>query len=203
MNQGIFNNNYFYSLITNGWGPETAINGDNTKNQWERVDLEVESRGHHMMMLNSDICLAYKDLKASSRNTCCAWTNSRGLFPDYFIEGERNSYCGTTVSSGSDRNFDSRAACCNDISRSGDCDNAATPNGPAYDAVRSFAFSEREFLDKFTKAWWLATENGVHTPTFSCLPSNFAEEERSQNLRITVLTLLLQSTFALLFLYRI
>lgn len=37
-NQGLFNNDYYRSLLAKGWGPETSVDGNNAKNQWKIVD---------------------------------------------------------------------------------------------------------------------------------------------------------------------
>jgi hypothetical protein len=58
-NQGIFNNDYYHSLLMKGWGPEKAVNGNEHKNQWKITDLEKDWRQDEMM-LNTDICMVYK-----------------------------------------------------------------------------------------------------------------------------------------------
>ena len=35
---GIFNNDYYKSAIAKGWSPETSVNGNAKKNQWQRAD---------------------------------------------------------------------------------------------------------------------------------------------------------------------
>jgi len=59
-NQGIFNNDYYKSLILKGWAPKEM---DADHHQWERVDLEgltEASAAPTQMMLSSDMCLAYQ-----------------------------------------------------------------------------------------------------------------------------------------------
>lgn len=56
--QGKFNNDYYKSLITKGWGAETAFAGNPKKNQWSRIDQPCAA--HRELMLNTDICLAYQ-----------------------------------------------------------------------------------------------------------------------------------------------
>lgn len=57
-NQGIFNNDYYRSLILKGWAPQTI---DATHHQWKRVDMSTEdASGIQQMMLSSDMCLAYQ-----------------------------------------------------------------------------------------------------------------------------------------------
>jgi len=58
-NQGIFNNDYYKSLLTKGWGPELAVEKNEGKNQWQIVDTTVDSSNHKEMMLNTDLCLLY------------------------------------------------------------------------------------------------------------------------------------------------
>lgn len=43
---------------------------------------------------------------------------------------------------------------------SGDCDSAKWPKGPAFRAVLTFAANEGHWLREYTRAWWIATENG-------------------------------------------
>lgn len=57
-NQGIFNNDYYRSLILKGWAPQTI---DATHHQWKRVDSSTAVAGEtQQMMLSSDMCLAYQ-----------------------------------------------------------------------------------------------------------------------------------------------
>ena len=35
---GVFNNDYYKSLLLKGWGPELAVAGNSGKNQWLRFD---------------------------------------------------------------------------------------------------------------------------------------------------------------------
>lgn len=37
--QGIFNNDYYKSLLAKGWGNRIAVHGNAKKNQWKRVDV--------------------------------------------------------------------------------------------------------------------------------------------------------------------
>jgi len=86
-NQGKFNNDYYKSLLLKGWFPEKSVNGNSGKNQWLRIDEHTEVDGHHEIMLNSDMCLAYdNDGRAgtlkSADSDCCGWIESRKLFND-------------------------------------------------------------------------------------------------------------------------
>ena len=56
--QGIFNNDFFKSLLYKGWGPELAVNDNTEKNQWQRID-EKGMGDHKEMMLNTDMALVY------------------------------------------------------------------------------------------------------------------------------------------------
>jgi hypothetical protein len=58
LNSGIFNNDYYTSILFKGWGPELAMHGNSAKNQWKRVDLKRD-QAHKELMLTSDICLAF------------------------------------------------------------------------------------------------------------------------------------------------
>ena len=58
--EGVFNNDYFIGLLTKGWGPDLAVNGNADRNQWKRIDQGSErDSAEGEMMLNSDMCLAY------------------------------------------------------------------------------------------------------------------------------------------------
>lgn len=62
-NQGIFNNDYYISLVVKGWGPEYAVEGNDAKNQWIRWDKGINSN-HKEIMLSTDMCLAYNNISA-------------------------------------------------------------------------------------------------------------------------------------------
>ena len=53
--QGIFNNDYYKSMLAKGWGPVLAVEGNPEKTQWRRID----NAGPDEMMLTTDLCLAY------------------------------------------------------------------------------------------------------------------------------------------------
>lgn len=57
-NSGIFNNNFYFSLIGKGWMPELGVGGNPNKNQWLRMDLGTDEH-HKEMMLTTDLCLAF------------------------------------------------------------------------------------------------------------------------------------------------
>jgi len=141
-NSRIFNNNYYVSMVAKGWMPKKIqypnrnigaevtskfdhfqdCGKDNsngcTKVQWARSD----SMGKHLdgpeMMLNTDLCLMYKNghmepLKAS-RDECCAWAHaSRGYqkqlkmsFEKYFepiYDDADQQWCGSSVRIGTNQ----------------------------------------------------------------------------------------------------
>jgi len=57
-NSAIFNNNYYHAIVGHGWGVNRAINGNENKNNWKRVDVQMKKEPFEMM-LNTDMCLAY------------------------------------------------------------------------------------------------------------------------------------------------
>ena len=59
-NQGKFNNGYYKSMLSKGWGPERNISGNPNKNQFKRVDHVPCNQDHHELMLSTDLCLAYQ-----------------------------------------------------------------------------------------------------------------------------------------------
>ena len=103
-NQGIFNNNYYRSIIMKGWGPQYSVGGREDRNQWKRVDAMAGQNDE--MMLTTDLCLFYDnnlDFQACIEETgnfpkcrkdfqnggeyldplvteCCAWTWSSKLY---------------------------------------------------------------------------------------------------------------------------
>jgi len=83
-NQGIFNNNYYQSIIAKGWYPLKNVGGNSALSQWVRVDQGNSSNGGtYEMMLNSDMCLytySYGAYANASAGNCCAWTASSTLF---------------------------------------------------------------------------------------------------------------------------
>lgn len=58
--EGVFNNDYYIGMLTKGWGPDLAVNGNAERNQWKRIDQGGEKdSAEEEMMLNSDLCLVY------------------------------------------------------------------------------------------------------------------------------------------------
>lgn len=52
---GSFDNDYYKQMLTRGWGPLLAVEGNEERNQWKTVDKGPEGG----LMLNSDLALAY------------------------------------------------------------------------------------------------------------------------------------------------
>ena len=73
-NSGIFNNDYFKSLLFKGWAPELAVAGNSERNQWQRID-KGKNAAVKEMMLNTDMCLAYDNNKPLG--TCIAGSKGR------------------------------------------------------------------------------------------------------------------------------
>jgi len=75
-----FNNNYFITMMANGWMPERAVGGNPLKNQWERSNraFDPASQGKQMM-LDTDLCLVFStgnfrmDGLSAKDHDCCAW----------------------------------------------------------------------------------------------------------------------------------
>lgn len=55
--EGVFDNDYFRNMVNRGWGPDLAVGSNPDRNQWKTVDIGQDD--HRLLMLNSDICLAY------------------------------------------------------------------------------------------------------------------------------------------------
>lgn len=60
---GTFNNDYYREMITQGWGAKKVGPG---KHQWDIISKEKPDGLNQMMMLNTDMCLAYNDNKKSA-----------------------------------------------------------------------------------------------------------------------------------------
>jgi hypothetical protein len=60
-NQAIFNNDYYKNVITKGWGPKRAVQGNSGKNQWQLIDDSPQEEIDGQMMLNTDMCLFFQD----------------------------------------------------------------------------------------------------------------------------------------------
>lgn len=51
-----------------------------------------------------------------------------------------------------------------------DCNDPAEPKGPGIDFIKDFVQKEEAWLDRFVKAWQIATSNGHFELDFSCAP---------------------------------
>ena len=121
--QGIFNNDYYKSLLLKGWSPQLAVGGDPLKNQWTRVDAGLVA-GENQFMLNTDLCMLFEHsrygecmratgndgkfckkelvkagpLLAQEADGCCAWHNNRVLYRQGVLDkGEPADYCGQEI----------------------------------------------------------------------------------------------------------
>jgi hypothetical protein len=77
-NQGIFNNNFYRSMLLKGW--KTEVPEGSTKFQFTRADVG-RSRTTHEFMLNSDLCLVYdlkngQDFLSHEMGDCCLMANT-------------------------------------------------------------------------------------------------------------------------------
>jgi len=181
INSRKFNNHFFVSMLANGWMPDVALNGNKDKNQWIISNENFKSKDAKVMMLNSDLCLAFTfdhdskvGLDARTQN-CCAWPEPAPILEaiSRFNGGE---YCGVKVKSNPDwllpfvegdpesrcRIKAQRAACCQGESRVADCGSVLHPTGPAGEAVFRFANDEDYWLEVFKHAWSKATTVGFH-----------------------------------------
>jgi hypothetical protein len=170
---GIFDNDYYVSMLAKGWGPYHMVQeGKPDKNEWIRVDAGHDPYTSHLqMMLDSDLCLAYrsndpqpKQILAKDTN-CCMWVDPKLLFK----EGEEGMFCGmpyaNTMSTPSFASKMGKMQCCGYSEMMGelpDCNDIRRPNGYAYEAVLDFATNQKHFLEAFKQAWWIATENGYY-----------------------------------------
>merc|ERR1719330_577362 len=155
VNSGIFNNDYFVSLVVKGWGAE-QVSSEPPKHQWKRTDSGAsDDPDAKEMMLNTDLCLLF-DENAAERD-CCAWVRS-SVIQDAVREYNGQVYCGGGGGGGPRRE---RALCCGaDTRPRDDCPTAARPNGQAAVAVVSYANDQDTWVSAFRTAWARATENG-------------------------------------------
>lgn len=125
-NQGIFNNNYYRSIIMKGWGPEFSVGGREDRNQWKRIDAMAGETDE--MMLTSDMCLMFDDNSnfrdciaeggtiascnehvgevgenvylAPLETECCAWHFAVPLYDEYAVllsDVEYEDFCGISI----------------------------------------------------------------------------------------------------------
>merc|ERR1740138_574236 len=133
------------------------------------VPGSAERQAHPEMMLNTDMCLVYKDALADESN-CCAWER----FPTLQNLGISDTHNGEPIYCGFQKPFASepfeRDWCCGlEHVLPDDC----PLQGPAVDAVNAFAANESQWLTEFKIVWKLATTKGAGSLTtlVNCAPS--------------------------------
>mmetsp|Transcript_30466 Transcript_30466/g.46680 ORF Transcript_30466/g.46680 Transcript_30466/m.46680 type:complete len:143 (-) Transcript_30466:55-483(-) len=133
--------------------------------QWKRVDIGQLAQ-HKEFMLDTDICLAYKDTEGdhmpilSSTRNCCARIN-----PNLVLKpGESEEVCGVTYTHSTPFSYLQKDACCRDTDGVffQDCNDASKPNGFAIDHVIEFAQDEDAWLDAFIESWNHGTSLGQY-----------------------------------------
>lgn len=100
-----FDNEYYRTMLLNGWGPDMNVNGSSTKHMWKPMDATWDTPDFKRRLLDTDICLPYENaaydgafLVANRALDCCAWTEDDYLFrASVMQEGRNNLYCGGTV----------------------------------------------------------------------------------------------------------
>jgi hypothetical protein len=172
-NQATFNNDFYKSMIQNGWEREKMVNEDLgiTRMQWKRTgDIDKDS-ALPMFMLNTDICLAY-NIHLNNGENCCAY-----MEPDLFLDiGRYTEFCGAPFKNLGERMPSFEDQCCKGTGPV--CDNPEDPAGPAFEAVLDFANNEHHFFRDYLKAWKIATDVGHHSlRTPAC---NKVEEPESE-----------------------
>ena len=111
-------------------------------------------------MLNTDICLVYKNklagdvfLNAESSKGCCTWTSPKLMFNNEVMKtGQSNDCCGKKITGNEEHNKkwkcdftitpaisfgckeveQGRGDCCQNIVGNEDCDDPSDPTGPAF-----------------------------------------------------------------------
>jgi hypothetical protein len=155
-----FNNNYYVSMLAKGWIPERAINGTSSKNQWMRSDTGLDSSVEgHEMMLNTDICLAFRDDRRqpllAQTEDCCAWLGANTIRD--VINDNGGIHCGGDPRGNAEQQ---RARCCLNDPNADDCGNRNNPDGPAAQSILAFARDEALWIQAFLQSWKIVTENG-------------------------------------------
>mmetsp|Transcript_62503 Transcript_62503/g.135684 ORF Transcript_62503/g.135684 Transcript_62503/m.135684 type:complete len:641 (-) Transcript_62503:115-2037(-) len=189
-----FNNDYFVSMLAKGWCPELDVNGCSDadaamgtcskKNQWQRCDVDREANNQaHEMMLNTDLCLAFRDrsggdgILRSGEDNCCTWVHSfvptfdmteviranDGTFCNVACDGShpeiKNGSTFECFSQGKEQQTAEIEACCFFETERADCRTSGigaaslAPGGPAEEAVLRFASNESAWIAAFRKAW--------------------------------------------------
>ena len=86
---------------------------------------------------------------------CCAWTK---LTPTDAFKIPRGQYCG--VDAKTFKGFPEKGECCEEGMKI-DCDHKYFSTGPAWEDYLDFSRDEVLWIKYFTKAWHMATENGM------------------------------------------
>jgi len=174
-----FDNSYYLDVINKGWSP--SVVPSSVKSQWARGDAHKDDPelAHPQMMLNTDMCLAYKDVLAES-SRCCAWERF-DVLKDAGIEDQLSDAIAnrsTPVFCGFENPFPSfgleRGWCCNNQGgqsetliplQADDCvpglKDGGKASGPAIQDMLNFAANEDVWLSEFVSTWSLATEKGA------------------------------------------
>merc|ERR1712151_1369177 len=126
------------------------------RNQWKIIDSDPTDG----LMLNSDMCLAYDN--NSIHQECMAANNFNNRKCKKLQS--KGKMCGTEIPArGKESKFEKvKEACCANAhpDSTGDCDSSAWPKGQAFSHVLLFAADEQQWLESFSQAWKIATENG-------------------------------------------
>lgn len=105
-NQGVFNNNYYRSFLTKGWGPQYNVGGRADRNQWKRVDLMAGQNDE--MMLTSDLCMFYD----YNQGFIDCMENSEANFPFYSCRAKYQNWLGHAAREGERLLDPLRGECC-------------------------------------------------------------------------------------------
>lgn len=178
-NSGIFNNDYYQSILFKGWKPSEV---SEFKHQWVRSDIGKDLHGGDgEFMLNTDMCLAFDngfgDFNAAGtfneagervEEPCrCMWVASEFVAQVMGEGAVVHDYCGRLGEALSTPDFEQEAAdCCANraTGERGSCDNVRRPGQGAKAGahVQEFAGSEAAWLESFHEAWSFATTNGMN-----------------------------------------
>lgn len=142
---GIFDNDYYRSMLLKGWGPYHIVQeGKPDKHEWYRIDAGSDPyTSHFQMMLDSDLCLAYRTPGAKAMqflakdSYCCAWIDPKLVF----LDGEMGEFCGLNYKNTMSSKPVKKADCCGfqDYGDLEDCNDIRHPNGYAINDVIDFA----------------------------------------------------------------
>lgn len=171
-NSRVFNNNYYKSMLSKGWGafitrdgPWQWIRSDQGSNQFHE-DGSVND-DETQVMLDSDLCLAYS-VDTSVHEKCCAWSPD---VPDGC--NSASECCGVQthpVLQESSTQFrgprpDINDQCSNHGHSVDDDHNPSVTGTGVY--VQEFAQSQSSWIITFLQAWRKATTNGFEPIQFT------------------------------------